>query len=142
MTTSGRCSLSAPIAVFMSWTTASTSIPSAPRSATRISSAKRRSSSTITTRMPFSLISAPSARAYLGRKGGNDCRVELATPYRALQDSNGFGLGYRQSVRPVGQQRLEPVRHGHDPHLERDLLGAEAIGVPGSVEALVVMAND
>src|SRR5438552_1022205 len=130
------------MADFTSCTTARTSMPSAARSATRMSSAKSRSSSTMTTRIV--LLSAISAhlRRDLCREGGHDGGVELPARDRALQYANGLSLGNRRTVGSVGEEGLEPIGDADDPDLERDLLGAKRVGVTGAIEPLVVVAHD
>src|SRR5437867_3221222 len=117
-------------------------MPSAPRSATRMSSAKSRSSSTITTRMRPALISVPSAGTDLGGERRDHRSIQFALRHRHLQDAHSLRLRHRGTVRAVRQERLETVGHGDDPNLERDLLRAQTIRVALAVEPLVVVTHD
>src|SRR5437870_7471351 len=107
-----------------------------------MSSAKSRSSSTITTRMGPALISVASAGADRGGERRDHRRIKLALRHRRLQDPHSLHLRHRGTVGAVRQERLETVGHGDDPNLERDLLRAQAIRVAFAVEPLVVVTHD
>src|SRR3954451_19614965 len=54
----------------------------------------------------------------------------------------GFLLQERGSVRTVFRHRPVGIADGDDSSAERDRASGQAVGIPGSVPALVVMAND
>ena len=48
----------------------------------------------------------------------------------------------RAAIRPRRRQRIEHVHDGDDLREQRNLVASQAVGIPRSIQPLVVMAND
>ena len=71
----------------------------------------------------------------------DDQRIELR-PASAVQFVEGGGRRHWRAIRPAADHGVEAVRDRDDPDLERNVLTAEPIRVPPSVEPFVVRPRD
>ena len=71
---------------------------------------------------------------------GDHVRIELRPRVR-LELVEGLDVRERLLVRTLVDHRVVGIRDGNDPGAKRDLLPAQSVGIPGAVEALVVMQH-
>src|SRR5512146_577688 len=74
----------------------------------------------------------------VGREDAHDHAVELRAALH-FEFADGFHGLHGRRVRPVGDHVHVGVSDGDDARAERDVLTFEALGIPRTIEALVMM---
>ena len=76
------------------------------------------------------------------RQAGIDRVGVVASAATAHELGRGLFEGERGAVRPVREHRLGRVGHRDDARFSADIIADEPRGIPGAVDALVVLADD